>query len=354
MGATEAKPAVPGASSQLHVDLARVAAMASVVLLHSTAQPPPVTMDASYVFSWWTWNIWSSVAWIGVPLFIMISGALLLRPEKADEPMGVFFRRRWKRIGLPFIFWGAAYVLWSIFVDHSVVNLQFVLNSVVAGPYFQFWYLYMLIGLYLATPMLRVLVTYMPRKMFKYLLIIWFVGILLQPVWNMLYAFNPNSTINLSLLFYFTGYLGCFLFGGFLREAKVQSKLPYLLLGGGLVWSILGNYFVSGTLGMGYNFIIWGNLTANVIVTTTALFLILTKIKYTNPIFSLISQNTLSIYLFHVMILEAFERGYFGFVISASYIPVAIEFPLMATATLFVTLLIVAPLKKLPVINRFI
>jgi surface polysaccharide O-acyltransferase-like enzyme len=343
-----------GTKNLLSMDLARVAAITSVVLLHSTAMPPPVTMDMNYVIQWWTWDIYSSLAWIGVPLFIMISGALLLQPSRVDESLRVFFRKRWKRIGLPFIFWGAAYLLWSIFVNHAAVSSDFIITQILSGPYFQFWYLYMLIGLYLATPVLRVLVTHMNRSMFKYFIIIWFIGTVLQQVWGTLYAANPNYVINLNYLFYFSGYLGCYLFGAFLRDVNLRSRYPFILLAAGIIWSILGNYFVSGTFGMRYNYFIWGNLTANVIVTATALFLILTRIKYNNTVFSLISRNTLSIYLFHVMILEAFEKGYFGFTINTTYLNLAIEIPTMTFATLFVTLLLVMPLKRIPILNRLV
>jgi surface polysaccharide O-acyltransferase-like enzyme len=336
-------------NQQLSLDVARVAAITSVILLHSAAAPYSQVMDPYFVVRWFTWDIFESVAWIGVPLFIMISGALLLNPSKADEPLKVFFKKRWKKIGLPLIFWGAAYFAWSVIVNQSALSADLVLKSVLNGPYFQFWYIYMLIGLYLATPILRVLVANMTRHIFTYLIIVWLAGLILMPA---LRLFGESNVAN--YFFVFSGYLGCYLFGAYLRNVKLKSAVLYGLLAVGLGWSILGNYFIMGTFGEKFNYFILGNLTANTILTATALFLILTKITYSNPLFRFIGKNTLTIYLFHVMVLQSFQNGYFGFVISAATFNLALEVPLITAATLLVTTLVIVPMKKMPLMNRLL
>ena len=334
---------------QLSLDVARVTAITSVILLHSAAAPYSSVMDSYYVVRWFTWDIFESVAWVGVPLFIIITGALLLNPSKVDEPLLVFFKKRWKKIGLPLLFWGVAYFLWSTLVDQSALSTNLIFKSVMNGPYFQFWYLYMLIGLYIATPILRVLVAHMTRHIFAYLLVVWFAGLILMPA---LHLFGESNVAD--YFFVFSGYLGCYLFGAFLRDVKLKSAFLCSLLVLGISWSILGNYLVTYMFGEKFNYFIIGNMTGNTIVTAAALYLILTKITYTNPVFSFVSKNTLTIYLSHVMILEAFEKGYFGFVISASTLNLAVEIPLLTAATLLVTTLVIVPMKKVPWLNKVI
>jgi len=58
-------------------------------------------------------NIYNSLSKPSVPLFVMLTGALLLMPEKVGEPLSVFFKKRLNRIGLPFLFWGVVYFAWS-------------------------------------------------------------------------------------------------------------------------------------------------------------------------------------------------------------------------------------------------
>ena len=143
----------------------------------------------------------------------------MLRPEKADEPLGTFFRKRWKRIGLPLFFWGAAYVLYDVFINHVSVTWDFAFRIVVTGPYYQFWYIYMLIGLYLATPILRVLIAHISRKMFTYFMTLWLFGVCLQPLWNFIYGHNSSYFLNIATFFVWGGYLGGYLSGAYLRAS---------------------------------------------------------------------------------------------------------------------------------------
>jgi surface polysaccharide O-acyltransferase-like enzyme len=341
------------------MDLARVAAISSVILLHSIFAPSMAAMNQDYVYRWWTWNVYSSLAWFGVPLFIMITGALMLRPEKADEPLGTFFRKRWKRIGVPLIFWGAAYALYDVIINHVSVTWDFAFRTIVTGPYFQFWYIYMLIGLYLATPILRVLIAHISRKLFTYFMTLWLFGVCLQPLWNFIYGHNSSYFLNIPNFFLWGGFLGCYLFGAYLRDVKLKqgalwTAFPCLLVAGGILLSIFGNYFVSETFSQTYNYVIWENTNGNILMIAAGMFLILTRIKYTNPLFSFISKNTLPIYMGHVMFVEMLSRGTFGFAFNADTVSVALEAPLMVAIALLVTVSVLVPLKKVPVLNRFI
>ncbi|MDH7564825.1 MAG: acyltransferase family protein [Candidatus Bathyarchaeota archaeon] len=95
----------------LPVDLIRAYAMVLVLVLHAATEPVQIAdlMSPEGVTLWWTTNIYDSIARPAVPLFVMLSGALLLQPAKLGEPLRVFFKKRLNRIGLPFLFWGAAY-----------------------------------------------------------------------------------------------------------------------------------------------------------------------------------------------------------------------------------------------------
>ena len=52
--------------------------------------------------NWWASNTYDGLARISVPLFLMLSGALLLHKR---EPLGVFFKKRFRRILPPLIGW---------------------------------------------------------------------------------------------------------------------------------------------------------------------------------------------------------------------------------------------------------
>ena len=92
--------------ASVQVDLIRTIAILSVIVLHATRDATSFQPEADFeVWRWWIVDIYQSLSRVGVPLFVMLSGALLLQPSK-KEPLRLFFKKRWTRIGLPFLFWG--------------------------------------------------------------------------------------------------------------------------------------------------------------------------------------------------------------------------------------------------------
>ena len=70
-------------------------------------------MNALEIVRWTTVDFYQSFGRLGVPLFIMLTGALLLSPSKTNEDLGTFFKKRFSRIGLPCLFWGVIYFIWD-------------------------------------------------------------------------------------------------------------------------------------------------------------------------------------------------------------------------------------------------
>lgn len=157
------------------VDLIRTVAIVLVILLHASTESYLATvplMSAQGVEIWWASNIYDSMARACIPLFVMLAGALLLQPSKADEPIRVFFKKRWMRLGLPFIFWSIIYFVWVFWVNGAPLSVQSIVQGVLTGPYYQFWFLYLLFGLYLLTPLLRVVLKHADRRILRYTLVV--------------------------------------------------------------------------------------------------------------------------------------------------------------------------------------
>ena len=134
----------------------------------------------------------------------------------------------------------------------------------------------------------------------------------------------------------------------------------------------MGTYLVVGTLGERYSQFFYDASSINVIITSIAFFVILSTIQLpkklvpetfveqaiqvprASRIIQIISQNTLPIYLFHVMVLETLQKGYLGFKISVTTMNPFIEIPLITALTLFICLAVIVPLKKIPLVKRII
>jgi surface polysaccharide O-acyltransferase-like enzyme len=343
----------------ISVDLVRAVGIFLVLLLHISTEyviPPP---EVSAVAAWWTSDFFNSIARPCVPLFVMLSGYLLLQPTKVNEPLKVFFKKRWARIGMPLIFWGAIYFVWIILFDNAQFSWNFLVNGVLNGPYVTFWFLYMLIGIYLLTPILRVLVAYASDSTMKLLLVVWFVGSGLVPV-AAIFGYNISSQV-----FILPGWIGYFLLGAYLMKMKTKPQRWKLLvlLAAGFAWTIFAEAFMMIIPGSSYLYLFYDYLTANVIVASVALFLLLTSISTESygklpssirKVVHAISVNSLPIYLFHMLLVEAFGKGLFGFNLTIMTLDPAIMTPLLTVIVLFLSLGAVVAMKKVPVLKRLI
>ncbi|MFP5345818.1 MAG: acyltransferase [Actinomycetes bacterium] len=157
MSALDAIPeALPPRTRTAWMDSARVLAIAAVVLIHVLA--PTVGGRGLEVGSpgWWVANLLNSASRWSVPVFLMISGALALDPAKVSRPRD-FYRKRWQRIGVPLVFWTAFYLLFRRFVLDPGLTAQEAASDVARGaPFLQLYFLYILAGLVLITPFLKV------------------------------------------------------------------------------------------------------------------------------------------------------------------------------------------------------
>ena len=342
------------------VDLIRTVAIIAVIVLHATREA--TAFQPAAPFEVWRWafvDVYQSISRTGVPLFVMLSGALLLQPSK-DEPLRVFFKKRWARIGLPFLFWGAAYFAWTFFTAPEAFTSDYVIQGILTGPEFHFWYLYMLVGLYLFTPILRVLIAHADRKLLKYFVILWLLGAVIMPLPTLFgeYIFD----VNVFIIPLWTGY---FVLGTYLMSAQVRRKTLLTLLFLGLTLTAIGTYVMAATVGGTLTYFFQDYFSPTIILASVALFLLLNTIQspanQTDPrhpkirlLLKTISQNTLPIYLLHVMIIESIQRGYFGFTINSNTLNSIVGVPLISVITLFICLGVILPLKKIPGLRRLI
>ena len=151
--------------------------------------------------------------------------------------------------------------------------------------------------------------------------------------------------------------------GAYAVKLRFRSSFLYLGLILSTAWTILGTFFLVGTLGESYGQFFLDATSFRVIIASVTLFLILPAIPNqtienrfprSNKILQVISQNTLPIYLFHIIILETLQKGYLGFRISLTTINPIIEIPLVTAVTLLLCLVIIVQLKKLPYLTRII
>ncbi len=348
------------------VDLIRTVAIVGVLLLHAGNDlTNQVTLNTLEIVRWTTVDIYQSIGRLGVPLFVMLTGALLLAPSKTNEDLGTFFKKRFSRIGLPCLFWGILYFVWDIFVENQLATAQstaaFIAQGLLTGPYFQFWYIYMLVGLYLVTPFLRLMVAQASNQLFKYFTVLWFIGTSLIPF---IYLLTPLKVdANLFLIPTFVGY---FVLGYYLLRVRVNRRLLKEMLVASLAGTAIGTYFVSRYFGGSTSWFFQEYVSPTTIIASIALFTLLVSGKSSQQqtmhihrslgqkLLHIISENTLAIFFLHLIVLYVLQQGVLGFALNGNTVNSIIGVPLAAVLTLFICLAIIVPLKKVPYLKKFI
>lgn len=181
---------------------------------------------------WWTAVALLNATTWAVPVFVMISGALLLGPSR--EGAGEFYRRRLRRIAIPLVVWHLFYIAFSWLVLGRDLSLpRIVLGLVKAQTYTALYFFWLILGLYLLTPLLRGFLAQASRRDQWWMTAVITAGCLAyKPLQYTLGYFGQGNAEALNALTYCVPYLGFYLLGYLLRDVVLPRRwLPVAALG---------------------------------------------------------------------------------------------------------------------------
>lgn len=121
--------------------------------------------------TWWFSFIGSVLCRCNVPLFIMITGTLLLDKEESIRNL---YKKRMGRIGIVLILFSLFYYCLNIYRNKvSTFSLTAFLEGVMSGSIQEsFWYLYLYLGLLAVLPLLRRMAVASKDDELKYILLL--------------------------------------------------------------------------------------------------------------------------------------------------------------------------------------
>lgn len=275
------------------IDLLRIIAAGMVVMIHCSGwfalvSPVPATSCDTSIFG--------SLVQCAVPLFFMISGALLLNPsyEFSLKKLG----KKLLKIVIILLVWGGLYAI----LQMDEFSFEKLAIWTIKG-HFHFWFFEYLLGVYLLLPVLRALVVYEDGRYIKWLLFCWVLFGILKFTLNGIQPFNEEIRIVTGKVHWelcdFSGYvvLGYYLST---RRFKVSNVILLLVFSSCVILSwFLGktDQFCVSTM----------SITLPVVFEATSLFLLVCRstIKSSKVLLAF-SNATLGIYLFHPIVLEHF------------------------------------------------
>ena len=306
-----------------YLDALRTIACFAVVMLHVTASNTYHVDFRSH-----EWNIFmffeSIVNW-AVPVFVMISGSVMLRKQYTYT----IVIKKTKRIVLLFIFWSVIYLFSDMLINKDInYNENALWLQVVLQGHYHLWYMIMLCGLYIIVPIIKVIVDKPPlMKAFILLSLIFsFIipsikdlpkldvmeGVLKIPVIGAL--FRAFSNIVEDTHFHFTvGFISYFVIGYYVVhemeprsfQAGILISIISIVLGAILVYleiRFASSKEASGSFMQYYQF---GILMQTVGLVRLAQYISGTRII---KVLAKLSPMTLGVYIIHPIILETLGR----------------------------------------------
>ncbi|MCP4138278.1 MAG: acyltransferase family protein [bacterium] len=344
-----------------YLEILRVIATIAVVTLHAAGDL--LNSFNSIGQSWWLiangFN--SGVRWC-IPIFVMISGALLLS-GKTDLPVAVFLKKRIRRVLIPLLSWGVIYTLWNhreLVAAFAPLPLKDIAVGYIQGPiFFHLWFVYMILGLYFIAPVLRVYIKGADKSNLKYFIILCFIA---TSVYGFISKFF-GITVGVKIEF-FTGYTGYFVLGYYLHnyELRVRDKrIIYLLAYAGLFITFLGtSYFTYKNNGAYFDYF-HTYLSPNVFFTSLGIYIFMkdlnwskflsTKIRFNKSIAEF-SSLSFGIYLVHVLIFHMLMMKKLPVQITAGFVHPLVGIPLTVLTTLVLSFLAAKIISKTPVIKK--
>lgn len=257
------------------LDLLRVVAAFAVVVLHAAADLVVFIPDKDSAL-WHAANVLDSLSRWCIGVFIMVSGALLLDPTR-QESLGAFFGKRARRLLVPTLVWSLAYFGFAILLGKPM-SVDRALGLLWIGrPWYHMWYLFMTIGLYAVTPILRF---HVARSGVALRWAVALGALAAASAWDLRLSMEGQPLPRIVPTM-FIPYLGYYLVGYELRRLAPSSVHPALLWGAVAVGSIAT---IVGTLALVRTYDVtrlglymYEYLSPNVILTAMAIFCLASK-----------------------------------------------------------------------------
>ncbi len=289
-------------------DILRIISAISIVVMHISSQSVYSLQINSAGFNGAV--IINSISHFGVPVFVMISGALFMHPDRKLD-----LKRLWLhnilRMFIIFILWSFIYG----FIDHLRYrgDIKELLWSCVISRN-HLWFLPMIIGIYIILPIILRWVRNAKEKEIRLFILLFFV---FQIICETINAFEAAEIIAFALDYrnieIICSYVGYFIIGHYIANIGLKDKTRKLIYVLGIIGCFAGTAVV-------FAFSILRNEPAVTLVDSFSIFTFLYSVALFTFVYNLfgkkeykgwlpsfisnVSKDTLGLYLSHLLIIE--------------------------------------------------
>ena len=318
---------------------------------------------------WAIFNFYDSAVRWGVPIFVMISGALFL--NKKDIPVKKIIFKYILRLWVAYAVWSFIYYLLA--ADTIPLQLAGLLRpgktdrwiALINGEY-HMWFIPMITGIYLCIPVIKQIIKN-EKVMYYYLALsfgFWFV---IPQIITMMRDFGGekvsaaanavNNVLDVSTMGFVQNYVFYFILGYVLARKTFHRKTKitlYILGAAGFAFTMIADWLIAVKM-QAPTGTYYGNSCVNILLEAVAVFEVCKNVpdsikNRTRKIARVLSSYSFGAYLVHVLLINQFAKHGITTFSSAPILAV----PCLAAIVFIGSFAISAIIHQIPILKKYI
>ncbi|WP_290059868.1 acyltransferase [Paraclostridium bifermentans] len=283
-----------------HYDYIRALGVLCIIGIHSTDLL--LSNVQNHSAQWWFGTLIQLVVRIGLPIFFMISGALIL--NSSNDNIGEFYKKRFLRILIPLFIYSFIYLFvfnyrLDIFkFNNFVESIKLILSN---NVHYHLWFVYTILGIYICAPFIKIMVNNLKDQQLCVLIVILLA-------FRFIYTYLPMFGITIGInSIIFDGWTFYFILGYFLTR-DIAKKYFNIIIKLGIISFICSIFILRFLPNMNVGLF---DFAPTMLFITSAVFVlfeknkdIINEKKYFYKEVAFISKYSYSIYLIHALILS--------------------------------------------------
>lgn len=262
----------------VYFDILNILAIIAVISLHMNGI---VHVNPS-IRAWNTSLIIECIMYWAVPVFMMISGATLMNYREKYNTK-TFFKKRFVKVLIPFIFWAIFMFIWVITTKQMDISkyhrLTDWLNAFFSNKEQSIYYfMFEILGVYLTMPLLSLLTRNEYRKTLWFVVILYFIFNGLVPNILGMFEIYWNEAFSIRI----NGYL-IYVILGYLLSTENLNKQQRIAIYIGAFVGIIYRYLTTFILSKNAGYVVkssWGYFSWHCMLLSSAIFIFIKRLNF--------------------------------------------------------------------------
>lgn len=341
------------------IDLARATAILLVVLCHACESFYSFELEhfSTYpLYTKFSAMCMHTLGRWGVPLFLMISGYLMLDRHYDSDRCAHFWRHNWLRLVACTAIWIVINDVFRYLAENVRISIPYLIEKelymVNISDMGHMWYMPMIVGLYLMLPFIANGLRSIDIRYLRMPMIVYMIVSFVYPAMGVVAKSFNLGTYGQQLAAGFSGGVyGLYMILGYMIKKNELKKIPGIFLGALVLASLMGGIGLQlFAYAHGYQYDIWYN-DLSLVLCAICLFELFSRIRRVawHDFIRFLARYSFAVYLIHNLVCRLIHG-------SLAALPCAQwgKVLLMWGIAVFVSYLLAAALNRIPKLGKYL